>query len=86
MAFKKGDPKPPGSGRKKGQLSTVTVALKDMILGALADAGGQSYLTAQAKKNPAIFCSLVGRVLPLQIKDGGADPMVPKPVYHDHLD
>jgi len=47
----------------------MTAALKDVILGALSDAGGQAWLVEQAKKNPTAFMALVGRVLPLQVKD-----------------
>lgn len=44
-----------------------------MILGALADAGGQQYLVEQASKNPAAFMQLIGKVLPTQITGGGPD-------------
>jgi hypothetical protein len=70
-------------GRVKGTPNKVTGALKDMILQALADAGGTAYLVTQARDNPNAFLSLVGRVLPLQLKDGGADPMVPATVIHE---
>lgn len=48
-----------------------------MILQALANAGGVEYLQAQAAANPTAFMTLVGRVLPLQVKEGGDDPKVP---------
>ena len=48
-----------------------------MILGALADAGGRAYLVEQAQKNPTAFLALVGRVLPMQVKDSGTEPGVP---------
>jgi hypothetical protein len=78
MAAAKGV-KPPnaGKGRKKGTPNKVTGALKDMVLQALADAGGVQYLVTQAKENPNAFMGLVGRVLPLQVKQGGDDPKVP---------
>lgn len=60
-----------GKGRKKGVPNKVTKALKDMILGALDDAGGQDYLAEQAKQNPAAFMTLVGKVLPLDITSDG---------------
>ena len=41
--------------------------LKDMILGALSDAGGQAYLARQAEENPGPFLTLVGKVLPLTV-------------------
>lgn len=52
-------------GRVKGTPNKTTKALKEMILGALDDAGGQAYLKAQAARNPAAFLTLVGKVLPL---------------------
>jgi hypothetical protein len=54
-------------GRKKGTPNKVTGDLRAMILGALSDAGGQDYLTKQAKKNPKAFLALLGRCLPKDI-------------------
>ena len=71
-------------GRSKGTPNKLTKALKDLIMGALADAGGQDYLTEQSRKNPVAFMGLVGRVLPLQVKEGGDDPKVPTVVKHIH--
>lgn len=45
-------------GRKKGTPNKITATLKDMILGALDDAGGQKYLKEQAKENPGPFMTL----------------------------
>lgn len=42
-----------------------------MVLGALDAAGGEEYLTRQAKENPPAFLSLVGKTLPKDIKLGG---------------
>lgn len=42
--------------------------LRAMILEALDAAGGQQYLLDQAKDNPGIFMSLVGKCLPKEIK------------------
>lgn len=62
--------KPPnaGKGRVKGVPNKNTKALKDMILGALSDAGGQEYLVKQAKLNPTAFMGLIGKVLPTELK------------------
>lgn len=62
--------KPPnaGKGRQKGVPNKNTKALKDMILGALSDAGGQEYLTRQASENPQAFMGLIGKVLPTELK------------------
>ena len=53
-----------GKGRPRGAANTMTRTLRDMILGALDDAGGQAYLAEQAHQNPAAFLTLLGRVLP----------------------
>ena len=57
-----------GQGRPKGTPNKTTKALKDMILGALKDAGGQDYLKRQAGNNPNAFLSLLGRVVPQEVK------------------
>jgi hypothetical protein len=59
-------------GRQKGVPNKVTKDLKDMVLQALDQAGGVTYLQLQAIENPGPFLSLVGKVLPLQVtgKDG----------------
>jgi len=72
-------------GRKAGTRNKFTGALKEMILQALANSGGVTYFEAQAKKNPVAFMTLVGKVLPLQVKEGGTDPLVPRPVIHVHV-
>ena len=60
-------------GRKKGTPNKVTKELREMILGALDDAGGQKYLAEQAVQNPAAFIALIGRVLPTTIQGNGTD-------------
>jgi hypothetical protein len=62
-----------GKGREKGVPNKVTKELKDMILGALDQAGGVGYLTKKANdpRTASAFLSLVGKVLPLQIKGAG---------------
>ncbi|MGZ5031238.1 MAG: hypothetical protein ACXV8I_11675 [Methylobacter sp.] len=62
--------KPRGASRK-GIPNKVTKELKEMILGALDDAGGQKYLAAQAIENPSAFMTLIGKVLPKDVNVGG---------------
>jgi len=57
-----------GGGRPKGAPNKNTKALKDMILGALDKAGGEKYLQRQADDNPNAFLSLIGKVLPTELK------------------
>ena len=76
MAAAKGT-RPPaaGKGRQAGSQNKVTKALKEMVLGALDDAGGQEYLATQATKNPAAFLALLGRVLPTTLASDPAHPV-----------
>lgn len=57
-----------GKGRKKGVPNKVTAAVKDAVLGALNEVGGQAYLVRIARKNPAVFCVLLGRLIPTEVK------------------
>jgi hypothetical protein len=55
------------TGRAKGTPNKVNAELKDMILGALEDAGGQEYLRQRALDTPGPFLTLVGKILPKNI-------------------
>ena len=63
-----------GKDRTKGTPNKISAALKDMILGALDDAGGRAYLKDQALNNPTAFMTLIGKVLPTTIT---GDPNAP---------
>jgi hypothetical protein len=63
----------PGAGRTKGVPNKLTTDVKGMILGALNEVPGQSYLAEQAKANPAAFMTLVGNVLPHSMQHSGPD-------------
>lgn len=73
-AFKKGE-KRPGQGRPKGAVNKATKELKDMILGALDNAGGVKYLERCAKdpKTAGAFLTLVGKVLPMTVQGAGPE-------------
>jgi hypothetical protein len=60
-----GKKQPPG-GSRKGIPNKVTKQLKEMILGALDDAGGQTYLQecAMDPRTRSAFLTLIGKVLP----------------------
>jgi hypothetical protein len=62
-------------GRPKGSVNKTTKALKDMILGALDEAGGIEYLVAQSEKNPAAFMTLIGKVLPTTLAGDKDNPV-----------
>ncbi len=46
----------------------VRADIKQMILGALDALGGQAYLERQAIENPVAFMSLLGKILPTELK------------------
>ena len=57
-----------GKGRKKGVPNKTTKAVKEMILAALSELGGEEYLIAQGKENPVAFMTLLGRIIPSEVK------------------
>jgi hypothetical protein len=57
-----------GMGRRKGVANKVTSDVRNMILGALNEAGGQKYLAARAIDTPGPFLALVGKCLPKEIR------------------
>ena len=69
--------KPPaaGKGRVKGTPNKVTRELKEMILGALDQAGGIEYLAQRAIDTPGPFLALVGKVLPMTIAGDAKSPL-----------
>lgn len=75
MAFKKGDKKPANSGKKKGSVNKYTADLKGMILQALDESGGVSYLKAQAVATPQAFIGLIGKVLPTTLIGDKENPL-----------
>ena len=65
--FKKGMPRAPGAGRRPGSKNQVTLQVKEAILRALDEVGGHKYLVKVAEENPAVFCTLLGKILPMQV-------------------
>jgi hypothetical protein len=68
-----------GKGRPKGAKNKTTALLKDAILMAAEEAGGEDgltgYLKRQATENPAPFMALLGKVLPMQIIGDAENPI-----------
>jgi hypothetical protein len=84
--FKKGDPRPEGAGRKKGQKNKMSVLLKDAILLA-AECEGRNGMGLDGlvgalrqlfRREPAVFGRLLEKLLPYQLtgKDGSPMQMV----------
>jgi len=72
-------------GRQKGTPNKLTGEVKEMILQALAGAGGVAYLQRQADESPTAFLTLVGKVLPLQLTGGGGGAIRVR-VLHEFTD
>ena len=75
--------KPPIATRsRKGVPNKVTADIKGMILTALSNVGGASYLEERANdpKTAAAFLGLVGKVLPMTI---AGDPNAPQRIVFE---
>ncbi len=64
-----------GPGRPKGSQNKVTLQLKEMVLQALAKAGGVDYLQRQANESPVAFLTLLGKVLPTTLTGDPTQPL-----------
>jgi hypothetical protein len=62
-------------GRAKGSPDGIAGDLRQMILGALADAGGREYLKRQAETTPSVFLALVGKIIPAASSSKDARPI-----------
>lgn len=64
-----------GNGRPKGAQNKTTKAVKEMLMAALDELNGSEYFLEQARENPAAFMSLVGKLIPTEVKNQltGAD-------------
>ena len=54
-------------GRRKGTPNKLTVEPKCAIEGAFVAVGGERYLARVARTHPAVFCNLLGRLLPKHV-------------------
>lgn len=68
MVQKKGDPKTPGSGRKKGSVNKSTREMREMYYEAFERAGGVEYLITQAEENPRAFLAMGQRLIPQAVE------------------
>ena len=64
--FKPGQSKK--GGRAKGTPNKATVKVKEAILNAFEEVGGEKYLVIVAKEDPRTFCTLLGKVMPAEMK------------------
>ncbi len=75
MTFKVGDPKPPGSGRKPGQVMPRTLNARRVIETAFERIGGMNRLVAWIKEDPrnefAFMTQMYTRLLPVRMEGQG---------------
>jgi len=55
-------------GRRKGVANQTTAKVKEAILSAFDQVGGEAYLVKVANDDPKIFCALLARLLPTEMK------------------
>ena len=60
-------------GRKKGTPNKLTAEIKDAVEKAFVAVGGSRYLEKIAAEHPAVFCTLLAKVLPRQMELSGPD-------------
>ena len=56
-----------GLGRPAGSPNKINAGVKSMILGALDDLGGQTWIVEQAKADPKAFLALLSKLLPSEV-------------------
>ena len=73
MAWPKGkkrEHKMPGSGRKPGTPNKAET-VRNAVMRAFDAVGAEKYLERIAQEQPAVFCNLLGRILPHELATSG---------------
>ena len=67
-------PRPKGlpktGGRKAGTPNRMTSQVREAILRAFDQVGGEDYLVKVAQDDPKTFCTLLGRLIPAEVRAG----------------
>lgn len=66
-----------GAGRPAGSLDKGNKLIREMVVEALAQAGGVDYLAERAKdpRTASAFLGLIGKVMPVQVTGEGGGPV-----------
>ena len=77
MPFKKGEPRPEKSGRRRGRPNKHTAYVREFLEGAAGSIGGMQRLITWVKESPeneyAFWTSMFMRLLPVQVRDPAQD-------------
>ena len=63
-------------GRKPGVQNKTTIAVRDALIGAFENAGGEQWLTELARDDPKTFATLVAKLIPTESKLSADVPIV----------
>ena len=69
MAWPKGKPRPPNAGRRAGTPNKAA-HIRDAVMMAFDAVGGQKYLVRIAREQPAVFCTLLGKIVQHELAAG----------------
>ena len=88
MAWPKGKPRPKGAGRKRGTPNKATADVKEAILEAFGRLGGPDYLEKIGKSHPHVYCTLLGKIVPTEVKaeltGAGGGPLLVEMIVEHH--
>lgn len=68
MGAPKGQPRPPGAGRKAGTPNKTTSSIKAAFVAAFDKLGGVPALVKWGQDNPTDFYKLVSRLIPVEVQ------------------
>lgn len=64
-----------GKGRPKGSTNKITKTIKEAIEESFIEVGGAAYLVQMASEQPVAYMTLLGKVLPTQVKLETKEPI-----------
>ena len=74
-----------GPGRPRGMPNKLTTTVKEAIAQAFDEVGGVDYLKNVAMTDPAVFCTLLGKLLPMQLANAEGDELIIKIEYESKM-
>ena len=56
------------AGRRPGTPNRITAVVREAVLAAFDEVGGKDYLVQIARNEPKVFCALLARLVPTQVR------------------